>query len=62
MVTRVTLGRRRSWSGRTGRFRIAGAAMALPGRVLFRRSNPLDAGAADPRGRARQRCALRHSF
>jgi len=62
MVTRVTLGRRRSWSGRTGPFRIARAALALPRGVLFRRSNLLDAGAAEPRGLAMQRRALRHRF
>jgi hypothetical protein len=62
MVARVTLGRRRSWSGQTRRFRIARAALALSGRVLFRRSNLLAAGAVEPRDPAMQQRALRHSF
>ena len=50
MVTRVTLDRRGSSTGRTGRFCIAQTALALPGRALFRRSNPLRcrSGGASP--------------
>jgi hypothetical protein len=62
MVTRVTLDRRGSSIGRTGRFCIAQTALALPGRALFRRSNPFDAGAAKPRRPAMQQRALRYSF
>jgi hypothetical protein len=62
MVTRVTLDRRGSSTGRTGRVCIAQTALALPGRALFRRSNPLDAGVAEPHRPAMQQRALRHSF
>jgi len=62
MVARIMLGRRRSRTGRTGRFRIARTSLALPGCVLFRSSTPFDAGAAEPLGPAMQQRALRHRF
>jgi hypothetical protein len=62
MVTHLMLVGRGPWSGWTRRFRIARAALALPGRDSFRMLNLLDAGTAGRRGFAIQRCALRHCF
>ena len=49
MIARVTLGRRRSWSGRIIQFRIARTALALPWHVLFPSSIPLGAVARERR-------------
>ena len=62
MVTRIMLGRRRSWTGWTGQFRRARTGLALPWYVFFRSSTPLGAVAAEPRDLAMQQRALRHRF
>jgi hypothetical protein len=62
MVTHLMLVRRWSLIGRTRWFRIARAALALPGRDSFRRIDTLDAGPPEPRDPAMQQRALRHRF
>ena len=62
MVTRIMLGRRRYWTGRTGRFRGARPALALPWYVRRRSSSPSAPVAVEPRGPAMQESALRHRF
>jgi len=62
MVPSITLGRRRSWTGRTGRFRIARMALALPWYVMCRSSALTAPIAVESRGPAMQQRALRHRF
>ena len=62
MVTRIMLGPRRSWAGRTGRFRRARTGLALPWHVRWRSSTPSDPEAVESRDPAMQQRALRHRF